>query len=141
MSRVKLEMPQSFQHTADIPVRITDINYGHHLGNDALLSILHEARMQCLAAKGFSEIDIGGCGLIMSDIEVAFRAEAFYGDCLRVEVAVTDLSKTSFDIYYRVTKTPSGDEVAMARSGMVCFDYDRKRPARMPEAFRTAYGE
>lgn len=139
MSRVKLEMPQTSRHAVEIPVRITDINYGNHLGNDALLSILHEARVQCLAANGFSEIDIGGCGLIMSDIEVAFRAEAFYGDQLRVEVAVTNLSKSSFDIYYRVTKTPSGDEVALARSGMVCFDYQRKRPARMPDAFRAAF--
>ena len=46
MARIKLEMPEQFMGSFQVPVRITDINYGNHLGNDAFVSILHEARMQ-----------------------------------------------------------------------------------------------
>ncbi len=44
MPRVELELPERFQFVTEIPLRITDINYGGHLGNDALLSLLHEAQ-------------------------------------------------------------------------------------------------
>jgi acyl-CoA thioesterase FadM len=43
MARIKIELPQSFSFTCRIPVRITDINYGGHAGNDTVLSIIHEA--------------------------------------------------------------------------------------------------
>jgi acyl-CoA thioester hydrolase len=47
MPRVKIELPESWTFRTDIPIRITDINYGNHMGNDSFLGILHEARM-CL---------------------------------------------------------------------------------------------
>ncbi len=139
MTRIQIDMPDRFVFSVEIPVRITDINYGHHLGHDALMSILHEARVNMLQSKGFSEIDIGGCGLIMADTGIVYRAEVFYGTTLKVELAVTNLSKSRFDVFYRVTDAKDGRAVADAKTGMVCFDYDKKRPARMPDAFREAF--
>ncbi|WP_255669390.1 hypothetical protein [Myroides oncorhynchi] len=43
MARVKLNLPTEFIFETKIPVRITDLNYGNHLGNDKLLSISHAA--------------------------------------------------------------------------------------------------
>ena len=48
MARVKLQLPANFLFSTEIPIRISDINYGGHLGNDAVLSIVHEARIQFL---------------------------------------------------------------------------------------------
>lgn len=48
MARISIDLPSTFTFSATIPVRITDLNYGGHVGNDTILSIIHEARVQYL---------------------------------------------------------------------------------------------
>jgi len=141
MARVKLIFPDKKSLLSiQIPVRITDLNYGKHVGNDKILSIVHEARVQLLAALGnYQELDIGGCGLIMSDAVIAFRGEGFYGDLLQIELFVNDLSAYGFDILYRITTKRQDNEVLIAevKTGMVCFDYKERKVTTIPEAFRA----
>ena len=138
MARVKIDLPDSFSFTTSIQVRITDINYGGHVGNDAILSLIHEARMQFLKQLGYTELKFAGVGLIMSDAGIEFRNELFYGDIVTVSVACAGFSKVSFDIYYKLEKpvSPNQDEqrivVATAKTGMVCYDYANKRIAALP---------
>ncbi len=138
--RVKIKFPaHSPLASMHIPVRIGDINYGNHVGNDAILSILHEARMQFIAGAGHTEIRLGNHGLIMGDVMIAYRGEAFYGDQLLVELYVDELTARSFDFLYRVSTTRAGKQVviAEAKTGMICYDYSAKRIVEMgPELER-----
>ena len=112
--------------------RITDLNYGAHLANDALLRLLHEARVQFLASLGVQELDPATqLGFIMADVAVEYKAEAFYGDVLRIEVGLDDLSKYGFDIVYQV-KNQAGKEVARAKTGMLAFDYNTRKLRALP---------
>src|SRR5690348_10096156 len=104
MARVKLELPSSFSFHTTIPVRITDLNYGGHVGNDAILSIIHEARMQYLRTLGYTEMEFENVSLIMSDAAIEFKAESFYGDMLAVSVTATHFTRVSFDLYYKIEK-------------------------------------
>ena len=136
MARIKIELPPSFSFSITIPVRITDINYGGHVGNDSVLSIMHEARMQFLKHHGYSELDFGGTGLIMNDVGIEFRNELFYGDTIIASVSAGDFSKVSFDLYYKFEKQ-TGDKlvlVAAAKTGMICYNYDQKKISVVPEA-------
>ena len=127
MARVKIALPPVFLFTTQLPVRITDLNYGAHLGNDALLSLLHEARVQFLASLEVREVDsVTQLGFIMADAAVEYKGEAFYGDVLHVEVGVHDLNKYGFDMVYRVTNQ-AGHSVALAKTGMLCFDYTSRK--------------
>ena len=64
MPRVQIDIPSTAPKcTLHIPVRITDVNYGNHVGNDSMVSIIHEARMQFLKKYGFSEMNAGGTAL------------------------------------------------------------------------------
>lgn len=137
MARPTIELPPIVHFTADIPVRITDINYGGHLGNDSVLSIVHEARVRYLAHLGFTERDCAGPGLIMADASIVFRSEAFHGDVLRAEVSAGEISGAGFQIYTRLVNRDTRTEVARVRTGMVCFDYHRKRPVPVPAPFST----
>lgn len=134
MARISIDLPSTFNFTATIPVRITDLNYGGHVGNDTILSIIHEARAQFLKKFDYSEKDFGGVGMIMSDVVINFRNELFYGDVVKVSVAPVNLSRASFDIVYLLKK----DEtiVADAKTGMVCFDYSSKKVTSIPEEAR-----
>jgi acyl-CoA thioesterase FadM len=135
MARIKVELPEHFSFSASIPVRITDLNYGKHVGNDTILSMIHEARVQFLKQFGYGELDLAGVGLIMSDVAIEFKNELFYGDVVKVAVAAGDFSKIAFDLYYKLEKM-SGDAtrlVAVAKTGMVCYDYDKKKVTAIPD--------
>jgi acyl-CoA thioester hydrolase len=137
MARVKLEIPAHKIFTANIPVRITDINYGNHVGNDALVSIVHEARMQWLSINNYTELNIGGAALIMADLAVEYKAESFYGDILNVAISIGEITKISFEIFYEITTTRIDKKILIAnvKTGMVCFDYDAKKVTSVPESF------
>ncbi len=137
MARAKLDLPKRFVFSTEIPIRIGDINYGGHLGNDAVLSLIHEARVQFLKRHGFTESDVGGCGLIMSDATVVYTSQAFYGETLRIEIAAGEFIRCGCDLFYRLCDVAGGREVALAKTGVVFFDYGNQRPVRVPDGFRA----
>src|SRR4029077_51039 len=129
MPRNKIELPEHFTFETKIPVRITDLNYGGHVGNDNVLSIIHEIRVQFLKSKGYEEFNIAGVGLIMSDVAIEFKSELFYGDDIKAAVAVTGFSKIGFDIFYKLEKQRNDKTILVvtAKTGMICYDYARKK--------------
>lgn len=139
MSRVKLDLPDCLPFGTELRVRISEINYGGHLGNDAVLSLAHEARVQWLKSKGLSEGDVGGCGLLMVDAVIVYKSQGFNGDRLRVDMAAAEPGRTGCDLLYRIAHAESGAEVARVKTGMVFFDYAAGKVVRMPDAFRAAF--
>ena len=138
MARIKIDLPEAFPFSLSIPVRITDINYGGHVGNDAILSLIHEARMQFLKQLGYSELEFAGVGLIMADAGIEYKNELFYGDNVIVSVACAGFSKISFELYYKLEtlRQAQGNKkllIAAAKTGMVCFDYKRKKIVHVPD--------
>ena len=138
MPRIKLELPEHFSFHTTIPIRITDINYGGHAGNDSMLSIIHEARIQFLQQQGYDEKNFAGIGLIMSDVAIEFKKELFYGDVVEIAVTATAFERVSFDIFYKLDTLRNGKNitVAVAKTGMVCFDYTTKKITPVPEEAR-----
>ena len=139
MARIKLEIPEKVIDTFRIPIRIADINYGNHVGNDAFVSIIHEARMQWLAQYGYTELKIEGTGLIMSDLVFEFKNESFYGDMVEVKLGVNEISRAGFALYYQLFAKRNTENIllANAKTGMICYDYDSKKVVSIPEKLRT----
>ena len=138
MARIKIELPAKFNFTTKIPIRITDINYGGHLGNDTVLSIIHEARVQFLKNAGYEELNLDGAALIMSDAAIEFKNEAFYGDTLIISVCANSFSKVAFELYYKLEKEENEKRitVAVAKTGMVCYDYQQKKIVAIPASVK-----
>ena len=134
MPRVKVALPDTFAFTNEIRVRVTDLNYGGHLGNDALLGLLHEVRLEFLRFLGLDgDFDpVTKLGLIMVDAAVEYKGEAFLGDVLRVQMAGNDISKYGFDVVYHL-HNQAGKEIARAKTGMLCFDYNTRKLRLLPE--------
>jgi len=141
MARIKIEIPNKFIFRTELPIRITDINYGGHLGNDSLLSLIHEARVRFLNHIGYSESNVEGSGIIMIDAGVQYKSEGFYGDELLVEVAVNDFSGIGCDFIYRVTNKNTLKEIALAKTGIVFFNYEKRKTAPVPELFKKKIEE
>jgi acyl-CoA thioesterase FadM len=124
MPRIKIEMPQHFTFTTELPVRISDINYGGHLSNDSIVSLIHEARVRFLAQYNYGELNVEGVGMIMTDSAVIYKAEGFHGDILQI------------DFYYLLSNKKTAVEVAHAKTGMVFFDYTQRKVTAVPQKFR-----
>ncbi len=135
MERIKLLPPENFDFSTKIKVRITDINYGNHVGNDTFLSYIHEARMQYLQYFNHTEMNVNGYSLIMSDIAVQLKNELLYGDEFEAFVQAANFDKLGFDIFYKLINTKTNAVVAIAKTGMVCFDYTLKKKVSLPEDF------
>jgi acyl-CoA thioester hydrolase len=140
MARIKIEFPEKIIASISVPVRITDINYGNHVGNDAFVSIIHEARLQWLKQNNMTELNAGDAGLIMGDLAIEFKSESFYGDVIEIKIAAGDISKVSFELYYQLS-TKRNDQtilLANAKTGMVCYDYATKKIVGVPEKLKES---
>jgi len=135
VARVNLELPDVFTFSTHLTVRVSDINYGNHLGNDRMISLLHEARLRYLHNYDFSEFNIGGVGLMVTDIVVSFVSESFVADRLTFKVGITDFNKYGCDFVYMVINESQNKVVAKAKTGIVFFDFDERRISRVPPVF------
>lgn len=137
MARIELHLPAALPFSTEIDVRVTDMNYGAHLGNDAMLSLIHEARWQFFRSNSMSEGDAGGARLVLADVAIVYKKEAFAGDRLRFDVGLFDVARVSCDLGYRATRVADGAVVAEAKTGLVFLDPASGRPITVPERVRA----
>ena len=137
MSRTTLEFPALAIYSHPVRLRISDINYGQHLGHDTLVSLLHDARCGWLAQQGLTELSVDGqsLGWVVAELTVNYRAEAFYADELDIELALGELGSKSAEIFHRVVRK-DGVEIALAKVVVVYFDYVNRQAAKVPDNFK-----
>jgi acyl-CoA thioester hydrolase len=136
MARIKIDMPESFSFSTSFAVRITDLNFGAHVGNDTVLSFAHEARVRYLQSLGYTELNLDGVGLIMADAALVFKNEIYYGDELLISIQAVEFSRVGFDLIYKMEKKAADQSllvVALVKTAMVCFNYDLKKVVPLPE--------
>lgn len=140
MTRLSIPIPEKFAYRCELPVRVSDLNYGGHVGNDAMLTLMQEARVLYYRHLGFaSELQLdGSVGQIVADAAIVYKSEAFLGDVLVVEIAVTEITRASFNLVYRITNRSSGKEVAIGKTAIVCFDYRSRKVVSLPASVRKA---
>ena len=107
MSRVEISFPGVTHFSTELSVRIGDVNQGNHLGHDRMITMIHEARIQFFRALGYEELDIDGVGTLVADLAISYQNEAFYGDRLKFDISVQDISRKSCQFIYRIVR-PSG---------------------------------
>ena len=139
MARVEIALPERFAFATELAIRVSDLNYGGHLGNDRVLTLAHEVRVLWLRSHGLSELDVGGgVGLILADAAVIYRAEGRLGQVLRAELGACEVRTRSFELVYRLADAGTGQEVALAKTGVLCFDYGARKVVSLPAALRAA---
>ncbi len=139
MERVRLSFPaDEVVHRHPLTVRITDMNYGRHLGHDALVSLLHEARVALFASRDLREWDLGGYPCVAADLAVQYQAETRWPDALVVETAIPAPGRKAIGVYHRIRREADGSTVATARINLVLVDPQSGRPVAIPAAVRDA---
>lgn len=137
MQRVKIDAPDQFTFSMERSVGISDVNYARHMDSVSMIQVIHEARLQFLASLGFTESNIYGLGMVVTDMAIDFRSESFANDLLIVDVGVSKFNKYGFDIGFQVTNSALESVVCNAKMGVVFFDFDKHKLAEVPRAFKS----
>lgn len=116
----------------DISVRISDVNYGGHLGHAELIKITHQARLKFLLTNSLRENNIGGAGIIVKNLSVDYKGEAFFDETLNISIRIEEIGKVSCVFIYEIIKN-SEKPVAVVRETIVFMNYEKRRPVRVPE--------
>jgi len=135
MERIKIKLPEHFAFAASIAIRVTDLNYGGHVGNDGFLTLVHEARQQYLVHHGLTEMGFEGASLIITDAVIEFKRELNYGDNIKIHVVANGFEKYGFDIFYKIEIIKSNETIlaGKAKTGLFCYDYANKKLVPVPE--------
>jgi len=141
MGRTKLHGQKIYEFRTSLVVQPRDVNYGGHLGYDALITLIGTARAQVFRSMDLSELDLGDgrSGILMTDLVGNYRAQAFMFDELLVETHVGDFTRSSFRTFHRVTKDKA--LVALVEAGFASFDYALNRIAPVPASFVKAVAD
>jgi len=138
VARVKLTPLDHYQSIYETTVEVTDLNYGNHLGNDALVGIIHRARVHFLHRLGLSENNLGDgkTGILLADLIVNYKGESFLFDKLGVESSIGEVSSKGFRMFHRITAS-QGRLIALAETGIVAFNYHKRKVVRIPDSFSS----
>ncbi len=139
MERIKISLPAVFSFNTTVRVRITDLNYGGHVGNDSFLALVHEARQQFLNQHGYGELSIEGFGMIMTDMQAEFKKELNYRDEVMISVAATGFNTFGFDLFYLLEIITEGRKITAAKvkTGMLLYDYNNKKLVPVSENIKA----
>ncbi|MFY0593353.1 acyl-CoA thioesterase [Roseivirga sp.] len=138
MSRIKIELPKNQVFETTLTVRISDINYGNHLGNDSVLSLMHEARFQFYKSLGYTdELNIDGVGTIQADTAIQYKGEGFHGDKIHVAIFLGDSTPKSMDLFYKLSTGTPNRLIALGKTGIAFYNYEAKKISLMPEPIKS----
>ena len=129
-------MTSDCRFSIPLRVRAGDLNYGNHVAYYNYLLYFQEARIGYLAQFGCTELDIGGFGMIISEAQCRYKRELLLGDRIEVYCKVSDIQPKRFTMHYQIQRQQS-----LCAEGVtinLCFDYQAKRIARLPETFIEA---
>jgi len=137
MLNYKIPPLDSSLFSTTLDVRIYDINYGNHLGHDSLISLLHEARIRLLKNFDYTEANIQGFGVLVTNLIVNYLQQAFYADKLIINIGAENISRTSLDLIYQVIHAETNKEIARALTTITFYDYKNAKITRIPAEFLT----
>ena len=140
MPRIKISLPERIDYQTNLKLRVYDMNYGGHMGNDSVLSLAHEARIRFLKQYNLLERDFYGYSLLMADSAVVYKKEAFHGDNINIQLCVSECYNFGFEIVYLFKYLDSGLEIARVKTGLVCYDQSNKKIIKLPVLFRELFG-
>ena len=137
MARIQIELLETFPFSTEVTLYLSHMNYGGHLDNALLLTVVSEARARFFQSLGYTELDIEGVGIIVSDAALQYRSEAFHGEVMVVSMGATDFGSKGCDLVWCMNERTSAREVARGKTGIVFFDYATRKIAPVPENFRV----
>ena len=123
--------------TIDLPVRISEVNYGNHLGHAALASLLHQSRLKLYKHYDINELNIDGVGSVVKKLKIDYQGEAFFDDELHISITLIEITGATCTFEYTVTKNDAQTPVANVLETMAFINVDTRKAARTPKVIKA----
>jgi acyl-CoA thioester hydrolase len=138
MPRIKLFEQQNYEFQSSLQVRPQDINYSGHVGNDNLVSLVGAARAHLFHSINLSELDLGDgqTGIVMTDLVVNYKAEAFLFDELLIDTHIGEFARIGFRMFHRARR--EGRLIALMEAGFATYNYGTKKIVPVPTQFQKS---
>ncbi len=136
MARVQIDLPPVVHFTTELAPRYADINMGNHVANNSYVSLINEAYLRFMDHYGLSSL---GTKMIVADLAMIHKSEALYGEQLRIDVAVDNLGDKNCELFYHFTKKETGQDVLIAKTYIVFYDYQLGKSVPVPEEIRSLF--
>jgi acyl-CoA thioester hydrolase len=135
MSKIHLVYPEKTVFTYQTAVQKADLSEANHLGFDSLVTMLRAASTAFFTSNGLKKTDGNTVGPIYADLAVQYVSEGFLEDAIHIDMAIGDRYSKGFDLMFRITKNKNAETVALAKIGIVFYDYDKQSTVPAPENF------
>ena len=140
------DLPGDFGHRHAIPVRLADTDAMGHVNNAAYLTYVEIARIAYYERVTGEALPIGTHGaeegMILAEIRMTYRSEAFHGETIIVETRVERIGRSSWVMVHRLTVEGSRHGparlVAVSDSVLVTYDYRAEQPIPVPASLVAA---
>ena len=127
---------EGFPFSVSLTVRISDLNYANHVGYQNYLSYFQESRLAYLNAMGFSEMDIGGCGIVVAEALCRYKRELFLYDSIQIGCRINQLRSKGFRCEHQIRR--QGILCAEGYTDCLSYDHGLKAVVKLPEPFIAA---
>jgi acyl-CoA thioester hydrolase len=136
MPQTKLSELEAYEFQYSLQVRPQDVNHGGHVGNDNLISLVGAARAFLFHSIGLSELDLGDgrTGIIITDMIVNYKAEAFLFDELLVDTHIDEVGHKGFRMFHRIRR--GAKIIALVETGFATYNYATRKTVPVPASFR-----
>lgn len=122
-----------------LPVRISDLTGGLHVGNHVYIAYATEAQLQLMAAMGFPQLMVADAMPINNHLEVSYLSEAKYGDVIEASVAIEAFETSQYQLIINLNNAKTERTICQLRMCMVFLDMKTHRRCDVPEVFIDAY--
>ena len=95
--------------------------------------------MAYLRQFNWTELDIDGFGMIMTEANCKYKRQLFYGDRIQVACNISELKPKQFNMLYEIKK--SGIVCAEGFTANHIFDYKVTKIVNLPENFVRTVAE
>jgi YbgC/YbaW family acyl-CoA thioester hydrolase len=112
-----------------IKPRISDINYGNHVGHIELLNLLHEVRMQFLKKYHLNEIEMEGCALMVRELKIKYINQSFWNDELKIHLELKE-SRAKIIFNYSIHNLSKNNLTGHAEIIMLLINKNTQKPLK-----------
>lgn len=123
-------------HEIKVKVRFSETDALGHVSNISYFVYLEEARIELFRELGF-EMDLKKWNVILLSATCKFVHQAFFDQHLVIRSVITKIGNSSFMIGHRITDDETGQLIAEGEAGAVCFNFEKQKSERIPEAIRS----
>jgi len=137
MARIKLKRQPHYQFHLRTTVGVSHINYGGHLGNDAVLRLCNEARGAMMRELGCSELDLGdgATAIVMTELAINYVGEGFLFDEVTIHTCMDRVGYFGFRVFHLLEKEADGAAVpvALVETALSAFDGQSREIGEVPQ--------